>query len=513
MISHYRNFFSRAVESLDDLDTLLATLSRTLKSGVLDDTKTEGITDEDYVARSGGSEPDHVKAENKDIEHKEATNPDVDEEDEDYLEDWGAILGIPSDSFSALAQRLTSTTSVWEVEKRVEGSFNHAVILTDGTTRLVIKVPIVATPDRWQEPQAEIMRSAAHTMQYIKAQLPQFPVPGIISYDASFDNEIGAPFVAETFMPGKTGYQIWYERTEDGLHDYNNADSPSNEREKIRITFLQSLAKHMAQLHSLEFDQIGMLQFEDNDSTKPKIGPFHDWRARGDEAKRVYIEHDACDTSAEYYVAQLRTKCLPKHIPRTKALSIIMQSIFQSAPFNQSKKHEDDENETFTFLHDDLDLQNILCSDTGEVIGIIDWDKVSTVPRCVGATSVPMFLREDWNGDYVVAQDYIHSPWVLNKYRKVYADAIVEVCGLDSDAKYTKMSHMYGVIQRMLFGDHGDFLNRVNQLVPKLLIEIPELRRVDVESFLEDVGGEDGWGEAERVLREGIPKVLDYRNA
>jgi hypothetical protein len=112
----------------------------------------------------------------------------------------------------------------------------------------------------------------------------------------------------------------------------------------------------------------------------------------------------------------------------------------------------------------------------------------------------------------VVAQDYIHSPWILNKYRKVYADAIVEVCGIESDAKYTKMSHIYGVIQRMLFGDHGDFLNRVNQLVPKLLVEIPELRRIDVESFLENIGGEDGWEEAERVLCEGIPKVLDYRN-
>jgi hypothetical protein len=155
----------------------------------------------------------------------------------------------------------------------------------------------------------------------------------------------------------------------------------------------------MVQLHSLEFDQIGMLQFEDNDSAKLMIGPFHDWRARGDEANRVYIKQDACATSSEYYAAQLCTKCLPKHIPRAKALSIIIESIFQSAPFNQSKRHEDDENEIFTFLHNDLDLQNILCSDTGEVISIIDWDKVSTMPRCVGAISVPMFLREDWNGD------------------------------------------------------------------------------------------------------------------
>ena len=96
MILHCRNFFFRTVESLDDLDTLLATLSQELKAGVLDNTKTEWFTDEDYITRSKGLESDYVKTENKDIEHKVITNPDVNEEDKDYLEDLGAILGTPS---------------------------------------------------------------------------------------------------------------------------------------------------------------------------------------------------------------------------------------------------------------------------------------------------------------------------------------------------------------------------------------------------------------------------------
>jgi hypothetical protein len=100
----------------------------------------------------------------------------------------------------------------------------------------------------------------------------------------------------------------------------------------IRVTSLRSLAKYMAQLHSLKFDQIGMLQFQDDESKKPKIGRFYDWRTRGDESKRMYVEHAVCSTSAEYYAAQLRTQCLPKDIPKTEALSNIMESIFQSAP-------------------------------------------------------------------------------------------------------------------------------------------------------------------------------------
>ncbi|KAF2794153.1 hypothetical protein K505DRAFT_242786 [Melanomma pulvis-pyrius CBS 109.77] len=456
------------------------------------------------------------ESENRHSNEKHKTNDSENGEVEDD-DEWAPIHAIPDSSFIALARRLNSADFVssvapWIIEKRIEGSFNHAVILANGSTKVVIKVPIVATEKRWQAPHAQIMRSAAHTMTYIKSKLPHFPVPGVILCDTSFENEINAPFVAETFMSGKAAWDIWYEKDEDGLHDYNTADFPSEEREKWRTTFLQSLAKTMAQLHSLEFDQIGMMQFKDNDPTKPTILPYHGWHEREDAAARVYFDRDVCTTAAEYYAAQLREKCFPKEQPKFKALLIIMESIFQSKPFNISKKHDDDEKETFTFLHEDLALQNILCSDTGEVTGIIDWDRSSTVPRCVGFSNVPILLQEDWSDDYVVCQNYIHSPWTLNKYRKVYADSMIEACGPDSDAKYTKISHIYGVIQNMLFGDHGEFLIRVESLVEKLLVEIPELRRVDIEPFLEVVGAEDGWEEAELVLREGIPRVLDYRN-
>lgn len=38
----------------------------------------------------------------------------------------------------------------------------------------------------------------------------------------------------------------------------------------------------------------------------------------------------------------------------------------------------------FVLPHPDLDLQNILISPEGELRGIIDWDGVGAVPRCVG---------------------------------------------------------------------------------------------------------------------------------
>lgn len=39
----------------------------------------------------------------------------------------------------------------------------------------------------------------------------------------------------------------------------------------------------------------------------------------------------------------------------------------------------------FDLAHPDLDLQNIIVSEKGELMGIIDWDNVTAVPRLMGS--------------------------------------------------------------------------------------------------------------------------------
>ncbi|KAF2713996.1 hypothetical protein K504DRAFT_356865, partial [Pleomassaria siparia CBS 279.74] len=374
---------------------------------------------------------------------QEPESDDDDDEEYEYKSRWGPILAITDSSFIALAQRISpSTSTLWEVEKRTEGTFNHAVILKNLNTRIVIKVPVVATPARWQAAQAKIMRSQVHTMTHIKTEIPHFPIPCVIAWDTTFNNEIQVPYLAETFIEGKSAWNIWYDKDKNGEYDCTNSDFPSEEREKLRVTFLQSLAKTMAELRTLEFDQIGMMYFEDDDPSKATIGPYVEWLGRGNEENRLYFERSVAASAEEYYIDQVREKELPMDKPQTKAISIILDSIFKSSPFDSSKK-TGEEKETFTFRHDDLALQNIICSDKGEVTGIIDWDNVSTVPRCVGFSSLPFFLWEDWDDYYVLSKEYVHSPWTLDRYRNVYANAMIGVCGVDSDAKYTAKSHIY----------------------------------------------------------------------
>ena len=51
----------------------------------------------------------------------------------------------------------------------------------------------------------------------------------------------------------------------------------------------------------------------------------------------------------------------------------------------------------FVLRHPDLNMQNIMVSEDGTVVGIIDWDGVAAVPRVLGNECYPMFLTRDWN--------------------------------------------------------------------------------------------------------------------
>jgi hypothetical protein len=64
-----------------------------------------------------------------------------------------------------------------------------------------------------------------------------------------------------------------------GDDDVDNANFPSAERQAKREVFLASLARAIAELRTLEFDDIGVLDFDDIDG-KPdtSIGPCWHWR-------------------------------------------------------------------------------------------------------------------------------------------------------------------------------------------------------------------------------------------
>lgn len=89
----------------------------------------------------------------------------------------------------------------------------------------------------------------------------------------------------------------------------------------------------------------------------------------------------------------------------------------------------------FVLKHPDYDLQNILVAADRSVIGIIDWDKVFTEPRCNGNEQYPLWLMSDWDPAYLVHT----SNWIPNtkeellRYRAMYQNFLTECkSGTDS---------------------------------------------------------------------------------
>jgi hypothetical protein len=158
--------------------------------------------------------------------------------------------------------------------------------------------------------------------------------------------------------------------------------------------------------------------------------------------------------------------------------------------------------ETFTLHHNDLDLQNILVDDEGKVTGIIDWDNAIAAPRCIDATAVPMFLRNDWFPNYTFGlQVPPCMAWNYQHYREIYAAAMIEAGTVD-DAKFTLKSGLYQAAVAVVTagGDEED-------LLPKLLREIPHCR-VDPDEFVKGLGM-GAWHSAMRMLETHFARIFE----
>lgn len=497
-------FYLEVTEDLLPTTNINSKYNATNSTMVVEDAETPHV---DGVAKGADSESVTIDQEEEDEEEE------MDDEIRAFITMWKPFVEIPDEKFARLLHRLKPGSSFKLIDRSV-GSYNHVAIMDDGTTKLAIKVPVTGTKERWTSGHAAIMRSEADTMSYIKQQLPTFPIPTVHWHEEDFDNEIGAPFIVLSFVEGKVASDIWFNRDEDGDDDYATAKTPSLEREKLRITFLKSLAKTMAELRHLEFNAIGMMHFENGDPNKPVIGPLHGWNDLSfDESKRKYWERPAFKMAKESYHAVLDEKFSGMGDSNLEGhgMRFILDCIYNSAPFAESKKHDNDTEESFVLAHNDLDFQNIYVNDAGEIVGIIDWDNCHTVPRCVGYSSVPIWLQRDWEMRYTYPEKALHSPWLLSKYRKVYAEAMKAACGgPDTDAKYTEMSGLYRPVHLLLYGDNASAGAREQDLALKIVQEVRLLRRVvDIKNFCETCWEGNDEGEALRkLLLKEIPKVL-----
>lgn len=102
----------------------------------------------------------------------------------------------------------------------------------------------------------------------------------------------------------------------------------------------------------------------------------------------------------------------------------------------------------FVISHPDLDIQNVMVSKEGRLCGLIDWDGVAAVPRCIGNERYPSWLTRDWDlAKYRYGQEssagtemFEDSPEDLAFYRSMYL-RFMELClTAREDTKLTRNS-------------------------------------------------------------------------
>jgi hypothetical protein len=395
----------------------------------------------------------------------------------------------------------TSAKQDVAVVDRTRGAWNFAAmvnILQDGSIikEYVVRIPGHGTLDHWTPQDAYMIEREVQLINHIRINTTA-PVPEVISFETSHDHAFGYPYILMVKLPGKNAGNIWFDQPYKSAYAYRSSDVPSTSTEKKRINFLRSLARHMTSIQALSFDKIGMVMTSDAEIL-PTIGPYFHWKSDGsDEA----VKRSAATSTQSYILDAIATKFQQnKDGPIDAAFTmaygnrLFFNIVFKQSVFGPPKP------ETFTIHHSDLDLQNILVDDDGNVTGIIDWDASYTAPRCIGSAAVPIFLRNDWFPRY--AHDIRitpHMAWNYQHYREVYAAAMFEAG--NPDAQYTLSSALY----QSVFGAITEFGDRYD-LVAKILQEIPDCR-VDATDFQLALG--TGWPAALEWLATQLPKVFE----
>jgi hypothetical protein len=145
------------------------------------------------------------------------------------------------------------------------------------------------------------------------------------------------------------------------------------------------------------------------------------------------------------------------------------------------------EDEVFYICHGDQDSQNILVDESGNVTGIIDWDRVDTQVGIFGWARFPHFLCSDWYPDYIWpdSDENSMSPQELEHYRDCYARYLHDAANGEGDSRFTSKTMIMGAVECAIGVkfDHFDPLGKIlQQIIP----------RMDIDGFLYRLG-DDGW--------------------
>ncbi|KAL6897566.1 phosphotransferase enzyme family domain-containing protein [Trichoderma evansii] len=271
-----------------------------------------------------------------------------------------------------------------------KGGFNKIYLVHTSQQQWIMRVSLPVCPRN--KTQGEVT-----TLQFLRHKTT-VPVPGVVAFDDSAENEIGFEWILMEFMPGESAYKRW-----------RTLAMPQ------KIALVRQVAEFQAQIFRHEFSEIGTLvggKGESNQEERPgevisnmffwgshydydvTRGPFrssHDWLAaylefitqgQIEALGEAEDEEDEEDINFAMVLARRLISLLPKIFPTLETLP-----------------------ERMVIWHDDLSLSNILVDDEGKITAVIDWECVSAMPRWL-VTQVPRFLEGQAREKEPERQDY-----------------------------------------------------------------------------------------------------------
>ncbi|QDS70739.1 hypothetical protein FKW77_003315 [Venturia effusa] len=484
--------------------------------------------------------------------------------DDDDSEDivWGAVKNIEDSVLINLAQRYLGTRhgdSCKVIEKK-EGSYNRVHIMQFGEERgfkCVIRVPACGRPGIWRPEDAIVHRSQALTINYIKRHT-QLPVPEVLAYDHTCDNALGHPFVIETFLEGRQIFEVWNEDYCSDLEEkrlrilrslamtmkdfdkfsFNAAgtlyyEHDLDDKPKIGPQYAihelverwprftrsyNSTHQHFEELldswwddvpkatsDSIRFTMrgafkmmklaIGCIPHDSDDSDDDSDDADISDSEEGLEAESAYtgeVEEAEDDGKGQVEsLDELKFERQERLLEKRKSSGNVVAQ-------------DSSVQETFVLAPPDFNWQNVLIDENCNITGLLDWDRVATVPRLLGFTKTPLWLNSDWLPGHQWSGKEGETDHDFERYRKAYASCMAEAMERTGDCIYTGKSHLFDSLRLAL----EDCQYTRHHVCGWLRVILP---RSDPQGYLERIGNpEEGFEEGEADwMRERLGRLFE----
>lgn len=358
---------------------------------------------------------------------------------------WGPTREITEEALGSLARKYIPGDGTCDDDgycnliSRQHGVYNsvYTVQFRSGQ-KVCVRVPACGWSERWNHWDQELLRCTALAMRMIEIKT-NVPLPRVIAYDCSFENDVQAPFMLMTCIDGTGARQVW------------NSDEGAVPKEVRRQNILKGIAQAMSGLRHLKYSKSGSFWFDEDASDEPVIGESWNLRIEGYIIKRRFEIAEPYSSTKAKVKANLNCLLEDEGFPDscqdvcTKGV-LELYRLITAAFLDATETPNSDED--FVLMHGDFDIQNMLVDDAGNLAGILDWDGLSSQPRQAGWSMVPFWLQGDWASGYrwlpAIGANYASvRPDEFERYRQDYARYMSEVCGGVGDCRFTSKSHIY----------------------------------------------------------------------